>query len=189
MYKPSKGFTLLEMIVAVGLFSILMLISLSSYLTLISLDRESRTTNELVSNLSFAVESMSRALRTGTNYACSPGDSNGNSTTGSCHQITFTDSNNCTVTYRNTGGVLTQTTSGTGCSVGTNVPLTTSKIALSTSDPQGLTFYVRGVSKVGAEASRQPKVTFILRGQMQVSPTKTEVFTIEGGATQRFIEL
>ena len=184
----TKGFTLLELIVSVGLFSVVVMIASGAYLSLIALDREVRLTNELVTNLSFAVDSMSRGIRTGQYYDCNPSDADGNSTTGQCHQFSYTDSNGCRITYENTNGTLTQTTNGTNCTEGSDIPLTDARIQLSQDSPEGLTFYVRGAGTSSA-LEIQPSVVFVLHGTIEEVEGKETSFTIQGQATQRFIDL
>jgi prepilin-type N-terminal cleavage/methylation domain-containing protein len=183
------GFTLIELIVSLGLFSMVIVVAAGSYMSLIALDREVRISNELVTNLSFAVDSMSRSIRTGTEYKCTPGDSNGNSISGNCHEFSYKDYKDCTITYRNSGGTLVQSISGTGCSVGTDIPLTDSRIKLSTTNPQGLTFYVTGIGQTGSEAAKQPTVFFSLSGEIEEVQGQKRSFTIESRATQRYIDL
>lgn len=186
-----KGFTLLELIVSVGLFSIVVMISSGAYLSLIALDREVRLTNELVTNLSFAVDSMSRGIRTGQYFDCNPSDADGNSTTGQCHEFSYLDSNGCRITYENTNGTLTQTTDdvyGVGCTEGTDIPLTDARIQLSQDSPEGLTFYVRGAGTSSA-SEIQPSVVFVLHGIIEEVEGKETSFTIQGQATQRFIDI
>lgn len=170
-----RGYTLLEMIVSVGIFSIVMLIVTGAYLTLISLDRKARATNQLVSNLSFAIESMTRSIRTGSTYSCN-GAGNG-----TCSRFSFVDSQGRTVTYLlKSDGSIGQCTSGT-CVDATAIALTDPKITLS-----ALTFYVRGV---GTSDTIEPQVTISLRGTLESDPGKTTDFAIQSSATQRFLEI
>lgn len=182
-----RGYTLIEMIVSVGIFSLVMLVVSGAYVSLIGLDRQSRATNELVTNLSFALESMSRSIRTGSNYVCSPGDSNGNSTDGSCHQITFTDNNlGQQVTYRrNSTGTIGECigVAAASCTDANAIVLTNSRVQIG---GNGLTFYVRGV---GASDQIQPQVTFTITGTMPNGNSGgTAQFSIQSSATQRRTE-
>ncbi|MDB5195446.1 MAG: putative Type pilus pilin [Parcubacteria group bacterium] len=189
-YRASpKGFTLVEMIVSIGLFSIVMLVAMSAYFTLISLDRRARATNQVVSNLSFAVDSMVRGIRTGSLYHCIDGgaDADGNSTSGACTEFYYTDSNlpagNNVVTYflhgtsilRNQGNansVLTDTASA----------LTDPSIAITK-----FKVYVRGAGTGNVE---QPQVLFTISGTMPAdSSGNPTTFVIEENATQRLIDL
>jgi prepilin-type N-terminal cleavage/methylation domain-containing protein len=171
-----RGYTLLEMIVAIGIFSIVMLAATGAYLTLIDLDSQARAVNDIVSNLSFAVDSMARSVRTGTNYACTPGPNN---TSGTCHQLDFTDENGRSITYRLSNGQIYQDTVTGG--VTTHYTITDPSITVST-----LTFYVRGV---GTSDSLQPQTTFLISGTIAAGQGKTIDFSIEGAGTERFLEL
>lgn len=189
--RPARGFTLIEIIVSVGLFALVMLVATSAYLALIRLDRRARATNQTVSSLSFALDAMVRGIRTGSEYHCINGspDSAGNSISGNCTQFYYTDSNlpsgNNIVTfflngasiYRNEGS--SYSTSIVGASRLTDPAITISSMK----------FYVRGMGNGVAEVS-QPQVLFVLKGSM---PADTEgnvtTFTIEQGATARIIDI
>lgn len=63
--KSEAGFTLIEMIVSVGLFSIVMVIMLGAVLTIVDVNRKSQTLTTVMNNLNFALESMTRTIKTG----------------------------------------------------------------------------------------------------------------------------
>lgn len=183
-----RGYTLLEMIVSVGIFSVVMLAATGSYLTLINLDRQARATNDVVSNLSFAVDSMSRAVRTGTGYKCDNSSGSPNCVNGSTNStLGFTDSEspNRSVVYSlSNGQILATICSPAPCSGGVTSALTDSRIIV-----QSLRFYVRGVGTSGESPKVQPQVTFTIAGLLTTGVGKTVNFSIEGGATQRLLEL
>ncbi len=178
-----RGFTLIEIIVSTGLFSVVMLVVTAGYLTIITLDKEARATNELVTNLSFAVENIARNVRTGKAYACgAPGAGNG-----TCSQLSFTDSSGQTVTYLRktdgvggTAGTIGQCTSG-ACNGSVAVALTDPRISITT-----LVFRVTGV---GSSDQAQPQVLMSIRGTMVASKGKTVDFTLQTSATQRELEI
>lgn len=66
----AKGFTLIEMMVAVGLFAIVMLIATAVIFSIINGNRKSQTINTVVNNLNFSLESMIRDIKTGYWYSC-----------------------------------------------------------------------------------------------------------------------
>lgn len=70
----SKGFTLIEMLVAVAVFSVVMLIAVGSLLTLVDANRKAQAIKSVMNNLNFALESMVRNARVGSNYHCDPTD-------------------------------------------------------------------------------------------------------------------
>jgi len=65
-----SGFTLIEMIVSLGVFSVVVTIAVGALLILIASNRQLQDEQAILSNLSFALDSMSRELRTGSNYFC-----------------------------------------------------------------------------------------------------------------------
>ena len=71
MNSNQKGFTLIEMLVAVGLFSVVMLVAVSAILSIIGNNKKAQGINNVVNNLNFAIESMVRDMKTGYLYKCS----------------------------------------------------------------------------------------------------------------------
>ena len=66
----TRGFTLVEMIVAVGLFTVVMLISLSALLALVDANRKARAIESVMNNLNIALDGMVRNMRMGSAYHC-----------------------------------------------------------------------------------------------------------------------
>ncbi|HEV7121368.1 MAG TPA: prepilin-type N-terminal cleavage/methylation domain-containing protein [Candidatus Paceibacterota bacterium] len=183
MHTPRSGFTLVEMIVSVGLFAIVMLVSTGAYLSLISLDRKARATNDLVTNLSFSIDTMERTLRTGSNFQCAGGTNCGGSGGTS---LTFTNDQGQTVTYRYdaTHHAIGQCVNAL-CNDTTNLTLTDPRINIT-----NMQFYVRGVGTTGADQLVQPWATFTVTGTLTPdSLTGPITFTIQSTASQRAIEL
>lgn len=63
--KNNRGFTLVEMLVSVAIFSIVVLITLGAILTVLDANRKSRTLTEVMNNLNFSMEMITRSLKTG----------------------------------------------------------------------------------------------------------------------------
>jgi len=173
--KTPRGYSLVELIVAVGIFSMVMLIVTGVYLALISYDRQARATNQLVSNLSFAVESMIRSIRTGRGYpetcASSP-----------CNTISFLDPEGNAVFYKlNADGTIGQCniTLETYCP-----PLTDDQIQVET-----LAFYVTGVGTSGSTRILQPFVTVVVKGTMGTNAGEELEFTIQTSGAQRALDI
>ena len=68
--NSQHGFTLIEMIVSLGLFSIVITIAVGALLMLINSSSQLQNKQSVLTNLSFALDSMTREIRTGTNYLC-----------------------------------------------------------------------------------------------------------------------
>ncbi len=68
--SPQAGFTLVEMIVAVGLFGVVMLVSVTALVALVDANRKAQALQSVINNLNIAVDGMSRAIREGSNYRC-----------------------------------------------------------------------------------------------------------------------
>ncbi len=171
-----RGFTLVELIVSIGLFTIVITIVASAYLSLISLNRKARATNDLVSNLSYVVEAMSRSIRTGTNYQCG-GLGGTNCPTSGNSTFSFTDDQDQSVTFFKSGAVIDQSVAGAS-----PYPLTDARITVT-----NLQFFVQGV---GPGDQTQPRVLFTISGTITPDTNSAPIsFTIESSATERVIEL
>lgn len=68
--KKQSGFTLIEIIVSLALFSVVITIAVGALLILIASNRQLQSEQSVLTNLSFALDSMTREIRTGTNYYC-----------------------------------------------------------------------------------------------------------------------
>jgi len=69
-YQRQKGFTLIEMIVSLGIFSIVAVVALGALIKIISANKKAQTLQSAMTNLNYALESMSREMRMGTNFIC-----------------------------------------------------------------------------------------------------------------------
>jgi len=68
--KHTKGFTIIEMMVSVALFSMVILMSVASLMSLIDASQKTRSIRTTMDNLHLVVDSMSRDLRLGSKYYC-----------------------------------------------------------------------------------------------------------------------
>lgn len=68
--KPTSGFTLIEIIVAISIFTVVMLVTMGALLTLNDASRKAQALRTVIDNLNFAVEDMNRKIRTGDSYRC-----------------------------------------------------------------------------------------------------------------------
>lgn len=66
----NKGFTLIEMMVAISIFSIIMVMSMGAVISIMDANRKSRSLKSAMNNLNLAVETMSRNVKFGTRWTC-----------------------------------------------------------------------------------------------------------------------
>lgn len=72
-----RGFTLVEMLVSISLFAAVMTMSVSMLLVLIDANGRAQSMQLVMTNLSFALDSMTREVRTGVNWYCDTSTSGG----------------------------------------------------------------------------------------------------------------
>jgi prepilin-type N-terminal cleavage/methylation domain-containing protein len=65
-----SGFTIIEMIVSLAVFGVVITIAVGALLMLIATNRQLQGEQSVMTNLSFALDSMTREIRTGTHYYC-----------------------------------------------------------------------------------------------------------------------
>ena len=68
------GFTLVELMVSLTIFSIVMLVSVGTLLIMIDINAKAQALYSATTNLSFALDSMTREIRTGKDYYCKTSD-------------------------------------------------------------------------------------------------------------------
>jgi len=64
----NRGFTLIEMIVSLALFTVVAVVSIGALLKIMDANRKSITLKTVTNNINFALESMTREMRVGTQY-------------------------------------------------------------------------------------------------------------------------
>ncbi|MFA5745157.1 MAG: hypothetical protein WC887_03015 [Candidatus Paceibacterota bacterium] len=151
----------MELIVAVGLFSFIMMLTSGAYLIMIGLTERAQDTSTGINNLSFALETMTRTIRTGTGYSSCSG----------CTIFTVLDSDGHPVSFSFSSGAITKN----------GIPLTDSSVNVSPNDSK---FYVSGA---GSGDATQSRVTIIVSGTVNGKIPQT--FTVETGATMRLLDL
>jgi prepilin-type N-terminal cleavage/methylation domain-containing protein len=72
-HSKASAFTLIEMMVSVSLFLIVMVISLGAVLAIVDGNKKAQAINSVSNNLSSAIESMVRDIKTGYAYSCPVG--------------------------------------------------------------------------------------------------------------------
>ncbi len=183
-----RGFSLIEMMVSVALFSVVMLISTGALLSLMHATRKAQALQSVMNNLNVAADSMVRSVRMGTNYHCGTGGAitvpqdcvsgdtyfafeayGGNDST-SADQYIYQYNPTTKRIYRSTNG-------GT-----TWFALTAPEVQI-----DSLIFYTVGTT-IGDTV--QPKVVMSIKGTAGGGSQKTRTtFNIQATAVQRLLDL
>jgi prepilin-type N-terminal cleavage/methylation domain-containing protein len=194
----NKGFTLIEVMVSVMIFSVVMTVALGALLAMSQSDQRAEALKTVVNNLNFALDSMTRTIRTGYDYHC--GNSGDLSTPGpqDCagagnaqNYLALRDAKGQLVAYCLYGNALVREQPQSGplsasCAAADFYPLTSSEKEITITNMQ---FIVTGscpLSGGGCVAdSIQPKVTILMSGTFSISPTQVSQFNLETSVTQR----
>lgn len=181
--KNSKGFTLVEIMVAIGIFVVLVTISLGAIASIFDANRKSQSLKSIMTNLNFAVEVVGRNIRFGTNYHC--GTSGTLTLPQNCSRgdsfISFLSSSGQQIIYRlNTStNQIEESDDGGSTYQGITAP---------NINVQALDFYVLGAGG-GGSAFLQPKVIILVRGFAGTQQSTESSFTIETTVSQRILDV
>lgn len=168
--RRSAGFSLIEMLVSVGIFSLVMVVSVVAVVGMVNTNRYARAVKNVADNLAFAMESMSRNIKIGTKYYCggwagvapvNP-DAGTNDCAGGSGSIAFRDFRGQVQAYRINDGVIDQYfPDGTG-------PITAPAPEVEVLD---LKFYVVGSSNGDL---LQPRVRINVKARSTVGKSEVE---------------
>src|SRR3989344_6182123 len=191
IFNPAKqkGFTLVEMIIAIGLFSLIASMALGAVITIFDANNRSESTKTVVDNLNLSLENMARTVRFGSNYHCIDGDSGGtydldeaNDCSIPAEGLAVTFQNNVIV-YAFCDGAIKRAETPNGeddCNDGDMQSITSSDTVI-----EYLKFFVFG----GNDPDRQPYVIAIISGYVGTQPTEQSRFTIQTTMSQRQIDI
>lgn len=65
-----RGFTLVELMVSIAIFAVVMTISMGTLIVLIDTNSRAQGVHSVITNISFALDSMTRNIRTGFDFYC-----------------------------------------------------------------------------------------------------------------------
>ena len=177
----TRGFTLVEMIVAVALFAIVMTVATGAIFTIVNANRSAQSLNSVITNLNFAIESMLRDIRTGINYDCTanPVDPTPhNCATSGNSAISFINSNADNIQYTlSSSGAIIKTVAAADSSG----PITAPEVHIET-----LEFYVDGAES--ATPNQQPHVLVRIKGYAGGSKNISH-FDIQTYVSQRVLNV
>lgn len=183
--QSKRGFTLIELIVAITLFTVITTFALGSVLAIFDANRRARSMRTVVDNLNFSIESMARNIRFGTNYYCGT-SSNLNST----NDCSINGANHLSVTFEGLRYIY-------GWQGGANDPIrrsinggtTYTNITSPETKIQDLKFYVFGSTPSSSGDNNQPRVLVIIRGYVGNKPTAQSTFNIQTLMSQRKLDI
>jgi prepilin-type N-terminal cleavage/methylation domain-containing protein len=191
-HSMQSGFTLVELLVSLGLFTVIVVAAVGSLYTVNQASVKVNAMRTVLDNLNFATESMSRTIRTGENIVC-----NGTENTGGV-------SNNCAFGNANGAGYavsLKSTIDGTSieymynygkkeidkCTLVNNQISANSCVAITAPEVQvqKMQFFVDGAD---AGDSKQPSVMMLISGQANAGADNIAPFSIQTLISQRAAE-
>ncbi len=183
--RADRGFSLIEMIVSVGIFSTVMIVAVGSLLSIVDANRKAQAQQIVINNLNFALENMSRNIRIGSYYHC--GSSLPLSTKADCNNgdsyFAFegregnTSQTNDQIVYRLSNSQIEKSTDGGTTFIGITAP----EIVI-----EGLSFYVDGAA---AGDQKQPKVLMTVYGHTGISNRARVDFNLQTMISQRAFDI
>lgn len=186
--KSERGFSLIEMIVAVGLFAIVMLVSVAALLALVDANRKARALESVMNNLNIALDGMVRSIRMGGTYHCGGGTittpldcatTPGTAVAFEAHGGSSNDPNNQFVYSYD---AVTKRLYRSEDSGGHQFPVTAPEIVI-----DDMKFYVVGTTPGDTV---QPKVVIIIKGTAGADKVKTRTtFSIQATTVQRVLDI
>lgn len=172
----TKGFSLVELMVASALFMTVVAVAASAFISVLDASAQSREMNVLMSNLDFALEDMSRNIRVGEGFSVSAEGANNIS-----FQVYASGglSNKCTVSYGLSNGAILKSKVGhPDCRGYSSVPITSGEIEI-----ERLMFY----GDQASVANRQPRIIINLKGT--IKGDVEQEFNLQTSVTQRALNL
>lgn len=174
MQNSNKGFTLIEMIMSVAVFTVVSLIAAGALLAIADANRKAQAFKSVVNNLNFALESVARNLRTGSAYSPSPFLQCKN-LPGYVSGISFISQDGIAISYYLKGTQIVREVNG-GASIG----MTATEVTV-----DRFCFLIEGTD---AGDDVQPHALMLVGGFMQEKPKLKSRFDIQTFITQRLLD-
>ncbi|PIQ91399.1 MAG: hypothetical protein COV70_03885 [Parcubacteria group bacterium CG11_big_fil_rev_8_21_14_0_20_39_22] len=172
------GFSLIELIVATGLFVTVSVIAVGSLLSIVGANQKAQAMETVMNNLNFSLESMARNLRMGSRYHC--GDTGNIQTERDCAQngddfVAFLSVSGANTIYALQDGSVVVSTNGGS----TYFPLTSPAATI-----DHLLFYVDGTGS----AAEQPRILITISGEVNERDRTRTRFNMQTLVSQRYRE-
>lgn len=109
-----KGFSLIEVLVSLSIFTVVVTISVGSLLVLIDANARARNMQEVMTNITFTLDSMTRDIRTGSDYFCGSSGSlpTSGTTRRNCPVVGASSANGRALSFNEGGQSLTNNVAG-----------------------------------------------------------------------------
>ncbi len=193
--NSQKGFTLVEVLVALTLFVIVMTVSISSLMVVNNAARKAQAMRILLDNITFAMDSMTRTIRTADAVSCGATSTPNNcpidaipKIKGTSLYVDSTLGEGGYITYGlNSSGAIVKTvvpkagTSGSSTSLVTTLEMTSPEIRITKLD-----FYVDGALP---DDYKQPIVHIFISGEARASRDQVTPFSFQTVVTPRALGL
>ncbi len=185
--QRSGGFTLVEILVAVGLFVVIATFSLGAVVSIFDANKKAQASKTVVDNLNITIENMARTIRFGTKYHCGTGgsslseakDCDDSGVDDAFFAVTFDGNivtyNLCSTQIKRSG------TGATSCSDTSTQAITSSDTTI-----DYLKFYVKGNLPFD---DVQPYIKVVIKGHVGGKPSIQTNFSIETLISQRTLDL
>lgn len=172
-----EGFTLVELMVAISIFTIVMTISMGSIISVFDANRKSQSLKTVMTNLNLVVESISKEMRYGKNYHC--GSLGSLTVPRNCQMgdtfISFLSSEDTQITYKLNDQTIEKEVDNGGF-----IAVTAPEIII-----DDITFYTLGAS---SNDTLQPKVIIKINGHSGRNKGRSD-FTIQTLVSQRVLDI
>ena len=198
-----SGFTLIEMMVALALFTIVITIAVGAFLSLIGQSSQLQGEQKVMTSLNFAMDNMTREIRTGIHYYCIADVAD----VGSSDEDDLLLTRDCAgngagvgvngMSFVEAGSSLSAGTSGGRIAYGFDSASSSIVRQIAKNAPQSLTssdvkitgvwFYVSGADPLTDGNLKQATVTIIIKAQDPDDTSRT--YTMETTVTQRQLDL
>ncbi len=197
MHNKNSAFTLVELLVALALFSVVALISIGALLSVVDANARAQASQSVMNNLNIAIDGMMRSVRMGQNFRC------GSTLPGSpqdCanpeESISFLDKDKNWRAYFLQNGRIFRRACESGSSNCSVLPITAPSIEVTRFD-----IYVAGAQRtlIDDRDTLQPTAVFIiegLAGSENLASTlfskkkKNQIkFRLQTVATQRLLDI
>lgn len=193
--EAHEGFTLIEVMVSVALFSIVMTICTTALLSLVDANKKSQAIQSVILNLNVAVDGMVRTLRMGTGFRVEGVAVGGVYSAMSFFPFGADTSNDANRIYlrhadTNADGTADTITKQYLPNIAGFTSQITAAITATEVKINKLAFFLEGTTATGTGDSRQPRVLIIIRGTAGSEKVKTTTsFNIQASATQRLLDI